>query len=847
MSDQNRMIGAAYHFYPRNIVRRLALLIVVLVSALSVAAAQQPADVRPLVTGVPVEHDLAGGQTHQYQVTAEAGQWVKILVAQKGVNVVVRVYSPDGKPLWEVDVDDRTEGTEEVTLVAEQAGNYRVEVTPTDQGAKAGRYEATLTELRAATAPERSKWGAEKTVNEALALMDQGKKESFEAAITKFDSALALNRAAGYQPGEIIVLLYLATAHQNLSQYQKSLEVLNQALPLTRAAGDRRMEATVLNNIGTMYGFLGQQQKRLEYLRQALPIIRATGDKVTEAATLSNLGQGAHTLGDYQQALDYFAEALPLLQAEGNKPFLAIVLNNIGAAHRNLGETAKALEYYQQALPLLRAEGDKQNEAVTLDNIGVLYNTLGNSPEALKFFNQALPLRRATGNKRGEAVTLDNLGVTARLLGDAPKAAEYHRQALDLFQAIGERYKAGVALDNLGVAERELGNLEQAFAHHEQAVQVLRAAGDRLAEARALRNLAQVEREQGRLAEAVGHIEQAITRLEFVRAGVRNQETRSSFFATVADFYEFDTDLLMQRHKAEPNAGHDRAALRVSEQSRARSLLEQLGEARTDIRAGVASELLERERSLKDRLTARLDALTRLLGGKYTEAQKAAAEKEIAALTDQYRQAQAEIRKTSPRYAALTQPQPLELSEIQQQLDRDTMLLEYALGEKRSYLWVVTPTAISSYELPSRAVIEAAARTVYDSLMTRPAKPLSPDTQMTERSAALGRMLLGPAAAQLGNKRLVIVAPGLLSYLPFAALPVPQTDGRGEAAAAPLIAGHEVVNLPSASVLSVLRGETSGRQAAPGTVAVLADPVFEAGDPRIALAGKNKSSGKQAQ
>src|SRR5581483_10802525 len=124
----------------------------------------------------------------------------------------------------------------------------------------------------------------------------------------------------------------------------------------------------------------------------------------------------------------------------------------------------------------------------------------------------------------------------------------------------------------------------------------------------------------------------------------------------------------------------DRAALRVSEQSRARSLLEQLGEARTDIRAGVASELLERERSLKDRLTARLDALTRLLGGKYTEAQKAAAEKEIA---------------------ALTQPQPLELSEIQQQLDRDTMLLEYALGEKRSYLWVVTPTAISSYELPS--------------------------------------------------------------------------------------------------------------------------------------------------
>ena len=65
-----------------------------------------------------------------------------------------------------------------------------------------------------------------------------------------------------------------------------------------------------------------------------------------------------------------------------------------------------------------------------------------------------------------------------------------------------------------------------------------------------------------------------------------------------------------------------------------------------------------------------------------------------------------------------------------------------------------------------------------------------------------------------------------LEYLPFAALPSPSSGQ-------PLIAEHEVVNLPSASVLSAIRRETLGRQAASKAVAVFADPVFEANDPRV--------------
>src|SRR5262249_22097374 len=102
----------------------------------------------------------------------------------------------------------------------------------------------------------------------------------------------------------------------------------------------------------------------------------------------------------------------------------------------------------------------------------------------------------------------------------------------------------------------------------------------------------------------------------------------------------------------------------------------------------------------------------------------------------------------------------------------------------------------------------------------------------------------GPAAAQLGAKRLVVVAPGALSYLPFAALPAPEDKKRPVGDYEPLIAKHEVVSIPSASVLSIIRHETEGRQRAAKSVAVLADPVFEASDPRLASAKNGNSSGE---
>lgn len=121
--------------------------------------APTPADSEALQleAGKPFERELKTGETHVYKVTLEAGQFLDAAVNQRGVDVVVRVYAPDGSRLAEVDSPNGTQGDEPVALEAKTAGTYRVEVSPLAQGAgaRAGRYEIRVEEILSAEAHAR--------------------------------------------------------------------------------------------------------------------------------------------------------------------------------------------------------------------------------------------------------------------------------------------------------------------------------------------------------------------------------------------------------------------------------------------------------------------------------------------------------------------------------------------------------------------------------------------------------------------------------------------------------------------------------------------------------------------
>jgi len=791
------------------------------------AAAQ--AEGRTLAIGDVVERELVGGESHSYRVTLTAGEFFRARVTERGVDVLVKVFGPGGQHLFTADGWYSSWEPDRVSLVAEAGGEYRLEVSALNKDARRGRYELKVTELRPGVPRDRELVAAERVLNECLELaFGQGPPEPKRAAAERLKGTLELWRQLGDHRTEAYTLLLASSIYNRIEDYGQALVHAAAALDLYRSVGARPNQFRALQMLAYAYTFTSNNHKAVETLSDALSLcpVMAADDhegRACEANISFDIGYNLLALGDYQEALKQYERVLPLTQRLRWTYLEGMTLHHYGWVYAELGEYAKALGYLTRSLPLLRP-GAKNHYgyAYALNNAAFAYRATGERRKALELLGEALGHMRALGSRRGEAFTLDSLGFTYDSLGEREEALEHYRLALPLW----------------------------------------RAAGDRDGEANTLAGIARVESERGDLAEARRQIEAALDIIESLRGRVSREGLRSTYFATKRHYYEFYIDTLMRLHRLDPTRGHDAAALLASERARARGLLESLAEAGADIRRGVDPALLESERAAQRRLNAvaaRLSAPPAALGPDAREAAKS----ELDAALAEHARVQERIRAESPAYAALVHPEPVGLGVIQSAvLDEGTLLLEYALGEERSYLFAVAPTSFKTYELPARAEVEKVAREVYELLTARNRRVKGESPQAWQRRVAeadggyaraaerLSRMLLEPAAGELGDKRLLVVAEGALQYIPFGALPAPEAEGakRPSTGRLPLVARHEVVTLPSASTVAVLRSESRARPSgkAPGAVAVIADPVFDADDPRLGRS-RQPARGQSAQ
>lgn len=238
---------------------------------------------------------------HSYRVMLTTGQYLRLLVEQKGIDVIVRLLGPDGQKLREV--DNGSTGKETVFMVVESSGEYRVEVRPADKDAPGGSYEIGIAELREAKARDSVALAALKLFESGNQLRDERTAESRRKAIKKYEESLPLWRDAGDQTGEAQTLNEMGIIYSNLSEPQKAIEVDDQAILLWQAVGDRSNEATTLTNAGVVHWRAGQLEKSLEYHGRAMSVAKEAGDKRTEALTLSNTGAVYGSMGQPLEAL----------------------------------------------------------------------------------------------------------------------------------------------------------------------------------------------------------------------------------------------------------------------------------------------------------------------------------------------------------------------------------------------------------------------------------------------------------------------------------------------------------------------------------------------------------------
>ena len=800
-------------------------------------------------------HDrLATGQDRQYQEAASAFGVAARLRAEWEVGALRKAIGKFNEARWAwLAAGQPARAADALTVAAEThfvLGQYRQALRAYDEAAAAGalaRDRRRELAARSNCARVRSYLGQnDRAQKELEAVLNEYERRAYAAgspldkraladalghmgevwyskgnplkAANYFRRALSLWEEVGDRRGEAPARLNLGYTTSSSGEQEAAGAHFERALKLARAVGERRVEALALTAQGVLHSLSGREQLALNLHQESLGISRATGDRQSEGVALNGLGQAYEDMGDWSLALDHYTHALELFLDNESLDFASGTQYRVARIYRLKGDIPQALPHYRRSIELSRAANKRRTEAYALTDMASIYYSTGRRRETLGQYNQLLDIYREIGDRRGQAIVLGSIGDLFFASDDKPKALSYYRRALPLTQAAGDREAEIATLYNVAVSARDCGAFD----------------------------------------EALSSVKQSVELIEAVRAYAAGSDFRSSYLALVHKHYGLHVELLMRLERQRPGKGFAAAALLMNERARARSLLDLLEEAGTGIGRGADPGLLEQERQLRQMLRDRAQHRLRLSRIAQTEAESEEVARHIRQLAAEYQRVRARLQEQAPRYASLTQPRLLTLEEMQAELrNENTLLLQYALGEQRSHLWVVTADSLTSYDLPPRAELEEVAQRVYNLLTARQRvgqettgvdqeSTADSDRKYEKETLALSRTLLGPVAKQLSNQRLLVAVEGVLQYLPFDSLPVPDTAAEdGELPL--LVSRHEIVSLPSLSTLAAIRRARPRAAPAGKLVTVFADPVFDRRDPRVAKTSAAATSAPEPQ
>ena len=765
---------------------------------------------------------LKADQIDRRTVDLEVSELLSLEVVQLGIDVSVALDDPAGHRLVTVDGLLGAVGTERLLWEAKEPGTYTIEITGSRQ-LPSSRYDFLLDEPRPASALDRSRVEAARAFFDAYASVAAGR---LWEATPRFLQARELWAALDDEVWLAEIDHALGFLAEEGGDLRGAIEYFQRVLDSTAGAA---IKVKSRHNVARLHLLLHELEPAWLVYLEALKGWEELEDKYSQAIALHDLGFICRRLGEIPEALSYYDQALELLDELDNRSHYARTLHNRARAQAERGRTEDALRDFRDVLAIREDLGEERGVAVTLTGIGQVFKNRGELDAAMEHFERALQLQESVvSDSYDRAVTLVGIGEIHFQRNRVAEAEDLFREALEIFGELDRLREQGYVLRMLGRVE-EAANPQQAAELYGESLRISREVCDRDEEAASLLGLARAERLRDVPQLARQHAESALSIIEDLRRQAGPSiELRSAYFATKQNYYDFYIDLLMELDRLQPAGGYSEQALAASERARARSQLDSLVAAGSE--PGVASDpLIGHKRELQRTIESKQFQLTEMLAhgapSEATDAVKGELREHVAKLGKLREQ----IRRSRPLYAQLTDPRPLSADEIRRSiLDGETLLLEYQLAESRSFLWSVTSEDVKSFELPSQESIEELAGTA--------AKLLSVSDQQQYRAdldwalSELSEILLRPVEDQLaGKSRILIVAEGALQYVPFAVLPSP-TAAKSDSA--PLISSHEIINLPSASVLHALREQFDRRPAPIRDVAVFADPVFDLDDGR---------------
>jgi CHAT domain-containing protein/Flp pilus assembly protein TadD len=682
-------------------------------------------------------------------------------------------------------------------------------------------------------------------------------------------------KAKGPQDSAVAMLMSnLGDVYKNQARYDQAEAQYKRALEVAEKTSgpNSLLAALILNNLTKVY----EDQSRFGEVEQAAQRALAIREKALGpnhpdvAASVNNLAHLYERLGRYAEADKLFQRSIEIWEkALGPKhPYLATSLLNLATVYADEDRFEEAEALYKRALGIREAAfGPNHSDVATvLNNLAAIYEAQGRSAELETYSKRALAIVTKTlgPNNPDTAKVIRKLGVAYDAQGRYADADAQFKRALEIAtKAFGpyHRFLANVLLSQgqLFEHQRRYDDAEQAY---KRALAINeKARGPNHPEtARTLNQLAALSIAQGKPANAIGYSRKATAAVlahanlgdsggRQARDGDGLIEQRSGFFINhVASL------AAGARESVEPGSALGREAFEIAQwanQSAAAAAVQQLSPrfaSGNDALAALVRQDQDLSAYRRDRDKALVETLAKP-AGQSNPAQIDTIRRQIEDTERKLAATKARLEKEFPDYAALSNPRPLKVEQVQKLLGTHEALLLFLTGEEQSYVFAVTADGFDWHTIPAGRDDIAAKVTAF-----RRGLELDTMQQFDLRLANdLYTLLIGPVDALVRDKGHLLVAPsGVLTALPFhllvtekAATSAPQgrnltaaEDAARYRDAAWLIKRQAVSVLPSVASLQALRSLAQAGQGGKPMIG-FGDPVF---DPRATPGGEQKRS-----
>lgn len=783
------------------------------------------------------EKNLVGQEHHLYKVRLGKQEIVDINVSGAQLNAVVSILGLDGKEVVNSDNSKSFYGKETVSFLANTEGIYSILIKSVYGVPSNGKYKIDIKKTVFANSEQvklcsadflfyRGKEEKKKTTE----LATKHSIELFEEALVIYDNLQSEKRNW--------VLLQLGRSYSSLGQSSKAIEKFEYVV----GSSEQEQKAFALNLLGLAFYDRGETQKALEILNQALPLLRIIEDKETEADTLSSIGSTYWLMLSPEKARDYYYEALIIWEKLGLNEDLG--LHNLATVCDDLGQYDTAEKYYRKALEIIKENGDKESELITTIMFARNRSFVGKTDISESLYKRCLELVDIVGNVRIKGILLSELANMHVSLGNIASAKYLYEQTLVLVERSDDKKAEAIANIGLGKVYSLLGKDDEGLEYLTKGLKVIREVGEQLIEMDGLYGMALIYAKEGKVRESLEVTKNILSILESIRSRLYTFKSKTAYFASVRDYYGLYIDNLF---KLKENNIVEKTFV-ASEKARARAFAESLNQINVEVDKQLEPKLKEQHRELLSLLSSKLEQrLDVTKTGSKSKNSLRLVDAEIDQISEKLERVEKVITKSNLQYGTLKYFSGINLKETQRLIDKDTVLVEYFLGRNYSYVWLISNTFAEVYQLAKEEEISAIAVNIQSLINARVKKEKfeTPeekakriklaDTQLEDELQSLSDLILRPIMEKIKGKRLLVVADGALNYIPFAALKDPTDKSKR------LLVDHEVVNIQSMTVFSVLEKQKSYSVSQEQVMTIFADPVFNSSDTRLT----NKEASKE--